>query len=525
MKKLFAIMMALCMLMTAFVGCATTADPAAPAAKPAEGTASAAAPAEDKTLELAINMALSTVDPHSNRAVQDLIVLNQVYESLFFYDDLNGDYEPRIADSYELSPDGTVYTFKLNPAVKFHNGDAVKASDVVWSIQRAATNGSTAALLTDLVEAEEIDEATVALTIKAPNAAFMSNLANIFVISQKEVEAQGAEFGTKLFLGGTGPYYFTSLDQDVEWTLEAFPEYYRGEAAIKKIHYRPITDASAALMSLQAGELSYLQLSSVADFGTLQANSAFNTESIAANHITFLCVEANVEGPLSNKLVRQAIAYAVNKDEMNIAGFNGLATVATHMENPTYNACAPDGGIVYEYNPEKAKQLLAEAGYADGVDIGKMLTFPGSHFEKCAQVAQANLAAVGIKVELEMNEQATAIARWNAPGDFMITVPGYPSTGDYDSFRLRFDYRSSSAFSDFASSPFDTKTWADLIDKAAQESDPEKRTAIHQELNDLIMEEAIFIPLLHKAVPCAWVNDLSVVNRPNYYYVYEWAWN
>lgn len=296
MKKFLAIVMTAAMLLAAFAGTMTVAS--------AE---------EDRVLNLSINMALSTVDPCGNRAVQDLYVLEQVYEGLYWYNSLTTEFEPRVAESYTVSEDGTVYTFKLNPAVKFHNGDPVTADDVVWSLNRAATTGSTAAYLIAAKEFNKIDESTVEIVLNAPSAAFLSALCNCAICSEKAITEQGEEFGTKICDCGTGPYHFTYLDQDVTWTLEAFADYYRGEANIKKIVYRPITDNAAAIMAMQAGELNYLQLSSVSGFDTFQNDPKFETESVAANHITLLYINANIkEGPLANKLVRQAIAYCIS---------------------------------------------------------------------------------------------------------------------------------------------------------------------------------------------------------------------
>lgn len=516
MKKLLVTLLALLMAFT-LVGCSNKTDDAP---KDDAGTATEA---KDE-VNLCITMALSTTDPWANRAVQDLCVLNQVYEGLLFYNDLTQEFEYRVAEDYELSEDGKTYTFKINPNAKFHNGDPVKASDVVFSFDRTNANASTSNFMAGVNEYKAIDDLKVEITLDSPSVPFMSSLVQIPIASEKVVTEQGDEFGSKIALAGTGPYYFTSLDQDVAWTLEAFPDYYRGEATIKKINYRPITDSSAALLAMQSGELDYLQLTSTTGFDTLQANSNFNTECIAANHITFLCIDANVQGPMADKRVRQAIAWCLDKDAMNQAAFGNLGTVATHMENPVYNAGAPEGGIVYSYNPDKAKELLAEAGYADGVNIGKLLSFTGSQFEKCAQISQANMAAVGIECEIEWNEQATCIARWNS-ADFQITTSGWPSTYDYDSFRNRWDSRTNTGFSDFGASPIDTSEWERLIDESAKEQDPIKRKEINQQVNDMIMEEAVFIPLLHKAIPCVWVKNLNVVNRPGYYYVYEWSYN
>ncbi len=476
------------------------------------------------SVNLSIKANLASIDAHGVRNLQDLLVRQQMYEGLYFQDEATLEMEPRVAESYEVSEDGKTYTFKIRSNAKFHNGDDVKASDVVWSWTRASQAPGWGAYTSSFDSAEAIDDKTVAIHLKFPDASFLCNMCKIGIMSEKVVTEQGDEFGTKVALAGTGPYMITYLDNDVKWTLEAFPDYYRGEAAIKTINYTPIVDFSAGLLAFESGELDWYT-APIANWNDLVANENYKTEIMAANHITYLAINWLANDELGNDYVRKAIAYSLDKESMNIAGFDGYATEANYMENPEYNVGAPDGGLVYNYDPEKSKELLAEGGFPNGVTVGKLLCFPGSHFEKCAQVAQANMEAVGIHAENELVEEYTALTRARAQ-EYDMDMTGGSQTGDYSAFADKVVSTGvGSYFVKFEGDKFDYKKFDSMFEEGLQIMDPAERKAHYQELNDMIMETACLIPVLHKAQPYVWNKNLNVVNQPNNYNVYDWSWN
>ena len=538
MKKNLALLMAMLMLFSALAGCAVTTGgqekaeapkaeaPAAqaPAAEAPAAEAAPAAPAKD-SVTISVPQELTTTDGHATTKTNDLITLFQMYEGLFYLNEAKGVIENRLCESYTTSDDGLEYTFKLREDAYFHNGEQVKASDVVFSYNRAKESAHVGAFLGAMESVEAVDDFTVKFTTAAPNAPLMVSLTQVFVLSEKEVTEAGDAFGTTVSTAGTGPFMMTALDNDVAWSLEAFPQYYRGEASIKKITVKPITDASAGLLAFESGELDFYSAGS-ADWASLVANEKYNTEAVAANHITLFAVNHEANDVLANDLVRQAIAYALNKEDMNWAAFDGYATEASFMENPAYNIGAPTEGVTYEYNPEKAKELLAEAGYPDGVNAGKLMVWAGNYFEKMAQVAQQNLAAVGITVELDYYDINTCISKMLAQ-DYEIGIMGYASNGDFDSFRKRFHSAQEGAYYvDFtANDKFDWQTMDALMDESAQTLDAAKRLEINGQINDMVMETACLLPCLHKALFYVWNGDLNIVCQPNYIYIYEWSWN
>lgn len=478
------------------------------------------------TVNLAVNATLNSADGHGPKVLQDLLTRAQLYEGLFYYNESIGKIENRLAESFELSEDQTEYIFHLRTDVKFHNGDPLKASDVVFSFTRAKEMAGTKAFVAAVESVEAIDDHAVKVKLVGPNAPFMTNICSVYVLSEREVKEQGEAFGTKVHKAGTGPYYLEELDMAVGWKLRAFPDYWRGEASIKEINYTVITDSSAGLIALESGELDWYD-APIANWDALVANPNFSTEIMPANHITYFAINPKANEALANDLVRKAIAYAVDKEAMNLAAFNGLAAAADFLEHPTFNLGAPSEGLVYSYNPEKAMELLESAGYPNGVDVGTIICFTGSHFEKVAQILQANLAAVGIEAKLEWVDQTTNTTRARAQ-DYDIVVSGTSPTGDFDHIRLMFhaDYVGSKMIA-LEENPdkFDYQRMADLIDISSATLDPVERIKVDQELNDMIMDTATIIPVLHKVHAYVWDKNLNVVNMPTNYQVYDWSWN
>ncbi len=514
MKKTLALLLIALMMFTCFMGCSGEE----------KATAGTGAASGRDTLNIATQATMTTCDPHATTKVNDQVVLYQIYEGLVYLNQREGRIESRLAEDYSIEDDGRKLVVNLRKGVKFHNGEELKASDVVFSINRAKNSTHIGSYVAAIKDIKAVDDYTVEMYLDAPNAPLMTNLCWVMILNEKEVTEKGDAFATDISLAGTGPYYWTYLDSDVSWDLAAFPDYYRGEAAIKKIHYVPALDVNAGLISFEAGDLDWYN-PTMADWDRLVESGKYNTEVMAANHITVLSLNYAASEVLENDLVRKAIAYAIDKDMINQAAFNGYATVADVWVNPTYNVGAPEGNITYSYNPEKAKELLAEAGYPNGVDIGKLCVWSGNFYEDSCLVIQQNLADVGITVTLDYYDLNTVIAKLLSH-DFDLCIMGDNATGDFDYFRKRFySTMEGATYVKWVGDKFNWQWMDEMIDKFAATMDADERLAIDAELNDYIMDAAIYIPLFYKALPYVWNKDLNVVNQPDFYNIYDWSWN
>lgn len=476
------------------------------------------------TINLSVASPLITTDGQGTNNLETKYVLMQMYEGLYYYNEAKGEIEPRVAESYTTNEDGTIYTFKLRDDVYFHNGDKVTAGDVAFSFNRALTMPNISSFASKIKEAKAIGDMTVEVHLEQAYAPFMINMCNIFILSEREVTEQGEVFGTQISTAGCGPYMMTELDSDTAWKLEAFPKYYRGEASIKYINYTPISDAAAKAMAFEAGELDWM-ISDTTNFQVYAQDNSYNTEAMLANHCTWLAINPDANEALANDNVRKAIAYAIDRDALNNAGFDGLAGIAEYLENPDYNIGAPRSAVKYSYDPEKAKSLLEEAGYADGVDIGTLIYASSGYWTKLAPVIQENLKAVGITCKLETGETAALLVQARAQ-EFDIYISGASSYGDFDNIRRRFYSSLEGAyFVKYKGDKFDWQKMDQLIDESCAATSNEERLELSAELNDMLMETATYIPLIIKAQPYVWNAELNVVNQPNYYCVYDWSWN
>ena len=509
MKKYLSLLLVFVLLASAFAGC--------------EGAEGAPAAPARTDVNVSINKALTSLDPHGTSLLQDNIVLWQVFAGLLHFNELTGTTDPDMAESWEVSEDGTVYTFKIRDDVYFHNGKKMTAEDVAYSIRRCLDPNKGRSLYTaGITDAQAADETTVVITLNAPSAPFLVNMCYVFVVDKDEIDAQGEEYGTKP-CSGTGPYMVTELDADQKIVLKAFDKYYKGKAAIETVNFHIVTDSAAGMISFESGDLDWYSCSAT-DFARLQGEGKFSTEALPANHITYMAINPNANEVLANEKVRQAIAYAINKEELNFAAFDGLGAAADFFYNPNMNVGAPGDGFHYTYDPDKAKELLAEAGYPDGVDVGKLLCFTGSHFEICATNIQAQLEKVGIKCELEWNEQGVALNR-GTNSEFDMIVSGFACGGDYDEIRKRVHTTMASAYIDYRETEYDWQ-WMDAqLDSASATPDPAKRLEMNREHSDYVLKTATQIPLVHKCVFFCWNQKLSVTNRRTNPIIYDWSWS
>ena len=474
----------------------------------------------------ATNMVISTIDPWDEASLQNNQVRRQIYEPLYYFNDLTGEYEARVATDYEVSEDGCTYTFTIRTDGFFQNGDPITVEDVVWSYEKACATPILATATSAITNVEAVDDSHVAISTAEPNAPFMMNQSIISIASKKACEEAGDALGSSAVLCGTGPFYVEEYNPDVQIVLKAFPDYYRGEAAIKTLTFKPILDSSTGLIAFENGELDFYNIPT-GDWAEISESGKYNTELIEANHDSFLCV--NFTGPLANPLVREAIAHCINKEEIIIGAYDGLAAPANCIVNNHYVVGAPEETIVYDYDIDKAKELLAEAGYPDGVDVGTIRTIPGTYFEKIALIVQDSLSRAGITVTMDSMEQAASIAALNE-GDFDLFTTGYNGQYDYDFWKLMTHSDAvETASVKFSLAPEEAEIpWQDidrLFDEGAKELDPEKRAAIYKEVDDMCMETCTYLPIFYKQVPYAWNIDLNAVPHSNYYMVYEWSWN
>jgi ABC-type transport system substrate-binding protein len=370
---------------------------------------------------------ISTLDPAIGYDWQNWSMIKSLFDGLMDYKPGTTDLVPDLAESYEVAPDGLTYTFKLRHGVKFHNGRELTAADVKWSIERAVRpetqspgqgffnmiagfSDVTSGKAKELSGIEVVDPYTIRFTLSRPDATFLHVMAlNFgFAVPKEEVEKYGQDFGKHPV--GTGAFKMT------EWTLgqrvvfERNPDYYKkGLPKLDKIIFEIGQEPLVALLRLERGEVDILGDGiPPAKFLEVMNDPSLKKNVIKGNQLQTGYVSMNVKlKPFDNKLVRQAVNHAINKERI-IKIINGRAVPANQPLPPGMPGYDKDYKG-YAYDPAKAKALLAEAGFAKGFDteLYAMNTDPNP---RIAQAIQQDLAEVGIRAQLKTLAQANVIA-------------------------------------------------------------------------------------------------------------------
>ena len=341
------------------------------------------------TIKLRLAASLTSLDWEQTTNTRDMKVWHQMYEGLYGMDEAKNGYYDELAKKVDISADKKVYTITLQDGVKFQNGDAMKASDVIFSYKRAMKNSRFNYLTSMIADVVAVNDSTVKITLDTPYSPIDHTFYSIKVMSEKEVTEQGTKFGTTPNKAGTGAYYVTEYNIATGLKLKAFESYWRGAPAIKSVDYIVISDETAAVIAYENGELDYFEDAPLSDWKSLSKVAGANSKLIKGNNIMFMAINnLSPKKVLASDKVRQAIFYAVNKTDINLAVSDGLGTIATQYMPSEYVATSPvDGFKTYDYDLATSKKLLTEAGYPNGIDVGTIMTY-GSSTSNNAKMAQ-----------------------------------------------------------------------------------------------------------------------------------------
>ena len=446
-----------------------------------------------------------SLDPAAVTAVNDFRILVNVYDGLTRYRDGTLEVEPSLAESWEISEDGKTYTFKLRSGVKFHDGSDFNAEAVKFNFDRMLKEDHPfhdtgpfplAFFFSAVEEVNVIDDLTVEFKLNAPYAPFLSNLAypTGLIVSPAAVEEYGEDFGRHP--SGTGAFKFEEWEANAKVVVSRNEDYWDGAAALEAIVYRPITDANTRIAEMLAGGLDIMVEVPPDSLQQFRDNADYTVLEQAGPHVWFLILNAK-EGPFSDKLVRQAANYAIDKKALTENVLQGTADIAAGPTPPAFAWAYDESLDPYPYDPEKAKELLKEAGYS-----GEALTFyvteGGSGMldpVAMGTAIQADLQKVGMKVNIETYEWNTFLDKVN-PGlegkaDMaeMAWMTNDPDTLPYLTLR-------SEAFPDkggFNSGYYSNPKVDELLNAAREATDQDERARLYKEMQQIVYEDAPWV--------------------------------
>ena len=348
MKKLLAVILALCLA----AGLTTSAFAAAP------------------DLVIAVDADVDTLHPSDYSTTIEINVLNQIFDPLIYMNpDGSEDPEPRIAESWEISDDGLDYTFHIRPGIKFHDGSTLTAEDVAFSLEMYQASDYQSANVDGLDTVEVLDENTVVCHLANPYSPFLLGVAACHIGSKAYHDAVSIEeFASSPI--GCGPYQYVSRTAGSNIVLSAFEDYYGGAPAIKNLTFKVIPDSTTSAIALQTGEVDFAEIES-ANLVMLERNPSVTIATAPTSGFTFVSMNTEKE-PFSNVAFRQAINYAIDRDELIAICYDGKAEANSNICAKTrfgYSDSQPQ----YTYDKEKAIALLAEAGIETPYDLGTIL--------------------------------------------------------------------------------------------------------------------------------------------------------
>lgn len=475
-KKLLALLLLVSLLGAVLCGCG---DGSAER-QPADGQEPTIGSTGEKANEITVGIAQDlddSLDPHKAVAAGTKEVMFNVFEGLM-KPTPDGDLICAVADHYELSEDKTTYTFTLREGVRFHNGEPVDTADVVYSIQRCADDSEGEPLVPALSAVQSItaDDTTVTITLDQPNTEFLSYL-TLAILPEGYDRQDTAPVGT-------GPFRFVSRAAQDNIVLERFADYWGTPAYLDRVTFKIMENADSIIVSLQSGAVDlFAHLSSTQ---AAQLEDGFNIEEGTMNLVQALYLN-NAVKPFDDVRVRQALCCAVDKQGIIDIAFSGYGHPIGSSMYPAFGKYFDESLTnYYSRDIEKARALLAEAGYPDGFSM--TITVPSNyqpHIDT-AQVIVEQLKEAGITAEIQLVEWGTWLSDVYAGRQFQSTVVGVDASNMTARALLeRFSSAAGNNFINYSNAEYDA-----LFAQALAAFDDAEQTALYRQMLENLTENA-----------------------------------
>ena len=443
--------------------------------------------AQQTDLTIALQLEPPHLDPTSAAAgAIDSVLYSNVFEGLTrFMSD--GSVVAGLAESWEISEDGTIYTFTLREGVMFHDGSMMDAEDVKFTLDRARSEDSAnaqKALFVGISEVTVIDPTTVEVKLSAPDGNFLFNMAwgDAVIVAPESIET------IKQSPIGTGPFKFDTWVQGDRIEISRNPDYWGDAPALDTATFKFISDPTAAFAAMMAQDIdAFAGFPAPENLPQFEADPRFQVLVGSTEGETILAMN-NKLPPFDNKMVRQAVAHAIDRQAIIDGAMFGLGTpIGTHFapHNPDYVDLTAQSA----YDPEKAKALLAEAGLADGFTTTLKLP-PPSYARRGGEIIAAQLRAVGIETEITNLEWAQWLEEVFRGKDFGLTIVSHTEPFDIGIY-ARPDYYFQ----------YDNAAFQELMTTLSSTSDPSARSDLLAQAQKMIADDYVNGYLFQLAFP------------------------
>jgi glutathione transport system substrate-binding protein len=456
-----------------------------------------------KDVVIALHIPAETLDPYSTNTTLTTAVTKSFYEGLFEFDkDLK--IRPVLAESYDVSPDGLVYTFKLRQGVKFHDGSDFNAEAVKFVLERAINPDNKmprANQFKAIGKIDVVDAYTVRMTLKEPFSPFLNALAHgsAAMISPTALKKWGNK-DIAFHPVGTGPFEFVEWKQTDFVKVKKFDGYWKkGYPKVDSITWKPVPENGTRMAMLQTGEADFVSSVPAETAAALKSNAKLvltASDSIIVRYISM----NTMQKPFDDVKVRQAVNYAINRDALVKVAFGGFASPLTSIVPEGIKYAHKTGP--WPYDPKKARELLKEAGYPNGFEATMWGAYNDTTTQKALQFIQQQLQQVGIKLTVQALEIGQRV-EWvqSAPDPATARVRMYyagwsSSTGDAD-WALRPLLASESFPPKLNNTAYYKNDVVDAsIAKALKSTDDKELASLYKTTQEQIWKDAPWAPLV-----------------------------
>lgn len=486
-----------------------------------------------------------TMDPHAVNSAPVLGFLNNVYEGLV----RRGKdmvVEPALATSWEPIGAGEGWRFTLREDVTFHDGSAFDAQDVLFSYQRASDEGSdTRSWFAPVSDVVVVDQYTVDILTSAPNPIFPDSIANWMIMDSDWAETNNTARPDKdngnyatLNTNGTGAFKVVAREPGLRTVLEPFEGWWdTAEHNITRAELTPIQNSATAVAALLSGDIDFINPVPIQDTARLASNDQVKIiQGIEARVIMLgfpheaaalkYSAETSDKNPFADARVRQAVAHAVNVPAILQTIMRGSAEEVSQLVSPAMRGFSADLSARPPYDPDKARALLADAGYSDGFSMG--LKCPNDRYlndEAVCQAVTGMLAQVGITATLDAMPVQNYWPELRADNYDMYLLGWSPGTFDAE-HPIRF----------LASTPNEEKklgSWNfggfsnaridELLPMIQSEIDDNKRQAMLDESTKILQDETAYVPLYVQPLVWGTQANIDLVQRPDNFFILRWV--
>lgn len=443
---------------------------------------------DKKSIVVGIQQDLDSLDPHLAVAAGTKEVLFNVFEGLV-KPDKDGNLVPAVASGYNVSKDGKTYTFTLREGVLFHNGDKVTVEDIKYSIERNAGMLDQELLIprfSNISSVNVIDEATIEIVLKEPDTEFISYLTVAIIPKDYDNQEQKPV--------GTGPFQFAAYKVDRNFTIDRFEDYWGNKPELESVEFKIVSNTDSVLLDLKAGAIDIYPY--LTDDQAKELKDNFNIEVGNTNLVQGLFLNNDNEY-FRDERVRQALCYATDREEIRnmVSGGNGTL-IGSFMFPGLGRYFNGDTAGMYDYNIEKAKELLAQAGYPDGFTFTIRIPNNYQFHISTGEVLAAQLKKIGVTANIELIDWSVWLEEVYGNRQFEATIIGFDSTLAPSDLMRRYVSSNEKNMCNYKNEEYD-----EYYDRAVATVNEDEKEEYYHHLQELLAQDAasVFIqdpPLL-----------------------------